>query len=247
MKILHQYDFHEKYCKKRCILQVLVFRTHSHCSVTCAPGVRQLAAQQTPQTQTEEGVHCEWEENVLHWQNAEYSILFLMTSFHFLENPKLSHVAEGKPGDAELAQYSFWHRTMSKLCTHFSLPGLDHSTCPRASVTFSSFRAAWSRLGSLTVLCGNHLFQATGAAEETPDWCWVWLKANLDKDQLCPAPFQEVLGAVLSCAPVLLLRLWLTTFHIVPSCTCSVLWSVSTTHSPCHRRWQPNCSMGENV
>lgn len=115
------------------------------------------------------------------------------------------------------------------------------------SVTSSSFQVDWSQLGSLTVLSRHHLFQATGATEETLDWCQIWLKSNLDKDQLCPAPFQEVLGAVLSCDLILLLRLWLTTFHTAPSCTCSPLWSVSIIHSHCHRCWQCNCSMGENV
>lgn len=104
---------------------MLVFRTHSYYLVTCAPGVGQLAVQQIPQTYTGECVH--WkreEEDVLHWENAEYSILFLRTTFHFLEDPKFSEAAEGKWGDAELTQSSFWHWTMSNLCTRFSLPAL---------------------------------------------------------------------------------------------------------------------------
>lgn len=46
MKTLCQYFFHGKYCKIRCILQILVFRTHSYYSITCAQGVRQWDVQQ---------------------------------------------------------------------------------------------------------------------------------------------------------------------------------------------------------
>lgn len=95
-----------------------------------------------------------------------------------------------------------------------------------------------------SVFYGNHLFWAMGTAEETLVWCRVWLKANLDKDQLCQAPFQEVLGAVLSCDLVLLPRLWLIMFHMAPSCTCSVLWSVFIMHGQCQRCWWCNCNTG---
>lgn len=89
--------------------------------------------------------------------------------------------------------------------------------CPCVSVTFSSFWTVWSLFGSLNVLYRHHLFQA----KITLCWCWAWLKANLAKGQLCPAPPQEVFGTVFSCDLTLLLRLWLTTFHTAPSCICS--------------------------
>lgn len=49
-------------------------------------------------------------------------------------------------------QFSFWHGTVSKLCIHFSLPGIDYWSGESSYVplqTFSSFQAARPWFGSL--------------------------------------------------------------------------------------------------
>lgn len=62
------------------------------------------------------------------------------------EAPEFIVVVEGKQGDAELIQASFWHQTMSKLRTHLSLQGLDYlrDESAHVSLTSSSLQVAWS-------------------------------------------------------------------------------------------------------
>lgn len=76
MKTLCQYFLHGKYCKKRCILQILVFRTHSCYSITCAQG----KAVHYPVRGTTNTSNTYWRE----W-DTEYSVLFLMAAFHLKE------------------------------------------------------------------------------------------------------------------------------------------------------------------